>query len=316
MIIDAMKLRKTFQSRNATVESVKDVTISVARGEIFGFIGPNGAGKTTTMRMLTTLLAPTSGRALIAGLDLAKEPVKIRKKIGYVSQTGGLDPACTARENLVFQAQLYGYSSFDAQARARELIETFLLDSFADRPVNTYSGGQKRRVDVALALVHKPELLFLDEPTTGLDPQTRAHLWKELLKIQEAGTTIFLTTHYLDEADNLCNRIAIIDYGTIVAQGPPSLLKSEISGDIVMLGLDSYPESLKNLIQSQPFVREMSENKEGLRIQVDQGEHALTHLVRLFDTTQIPLQRITLSRPTLDDVFLKQTGRSLRENNL
>ena len=192
MIIDTVKLRKTFQTRNQAIESVKDVTFSIDKGEIFGFIGPNGAGKTTTMRMLTTLLAPTSGHAMIVGFDLAKEPEKIRKKIGYVSQAGGLDPACTARENLIFQAQLYGFSSVQAKARAHELIETFLLEPFADRPVSTYSGGQKRRVDVALALVHKPELLFLDEPTTGLDPQTRAHLWQELLKIQASGTTIFL----------------------------------------------------------------------------------------------------------------------------
>ncbi len=316
MIIDALKLSKTFKSRASVVESVKDVTIRVDRGEIFGFIGPNGAGKTTTMRMLTTLLRPTAGKAAIAGFDLALEADKIRRKIGYVSQAGGLDPACTARENLVFQAQLYGFSLHDAKKRAQELITNFLLDSFADRPVSTYSGGQKRRVDVTLALVHKPMLLFLDEPTTGLDPQTRAHLWQELRNIQENGTTIFLTTHYLDEADYLCNRIAIIDYGTIVAQGTPTLLKSQIGGDIVLLGLEKYSESVKNLIQSQPFVREISENKEGLRIQVDQGELALTHLVRLFDNTQVSLQRISLSRPTLDDVFLKQTGRSLRENSL
>ncbi len=267
--------------------------------------------------MLTTLLVPTEGNALIAGHDLIKEQQSIRKKIGYVSQAGGLDPACTARENLIFQAQLHGFSLHDAQLRAKELVATFLLEPFADRPVSTYSGGQKRRVDVALSLVHKPQLLFLDEPTTGLDPQSRAHLWQELMKIREQGTTIFLTTHYLDEADVLCDRIAIIDYGMIVAEGTPHALKKQIGGDIVMLGIEaSSNDSLKDLIKSQSFVREITESTEGLRICVDHGEHALASLVRLFDQTKVPLQKISLSRPTLDDVFLKQTGRSLRETSL
>jgi ABC-2 type transport system ATP-binding protein len=316
MIIQATHLRKTFVSKKQSVESVKDVTIGVQQGEIFGFIGPNGAGKTTTMRMLTTLLEPTDGQATIAGHDLKSEQHHIRKKIGYVSQSGGLDPACTARENLVFQGQLHGFSAVDARTRAQELIQNFLLESFADRPVSTYSGGQKRRTDVALALVHRPHLLFLDEPTTGLDPQSRAYLWQELTKIRAQGSTIFLTTHYLDEADILCDRIAIIDYGTIVAQGTPAVLKKQIGGDIVLLGLESSSDSLRELIQSQTYVREITEIQEGFRVCVDHGEHALASLVRLFDQTQVPLQKISLSRPTLDDVFLKQTGRSLRETSL
>jgi ABC-2 type transport system ATP-binding protein len=316
MIIQATRLRKIFGTKKNIVESVKDVSIGVEQGEIFGFIGPNGAGKTTTMRMLTTLLAPTEGKALIVGHDLMREQHLIREKIGYVSQAGGLDPAGTARENLMFQAQLHGYSKADAHERAQELVSTFILDSFADRPVSTYSGGQKRRTDVALALVHNPQLLFLDEPTTGLDPQSRAHLWQELLKIREQGTTIFLTTHYLDEADALCDRIAIIDYGMIVAEGTPQALKKQIGGDIVLLGIEASSESLKELIKGQTYVREITESVEGLRICVDHGEQALASLVRLFDHSHVPLQKISLSRPTLDDVFLKQTGRSLRETSL
>lgn len=316
MIIETHKLRKNFTSKQGTVESVKDVSITVDSGEIFGFIGPNGAGKTTTMRMLTTLLAPTEGKASITGHDLMHEPDHIRRNIGYVSQTGGLDPACSARENLIFQAQLHGFSKAQARIRAQELITTFLLELFADRPVSTYSGGQKRRVDIALALVHLPKLLFLDEPTTGLDPQSRAHLWQELLKLKEQGTTIFLTTHYLDEADTLCDRLAIIDYGTIVAQGTPQKLKSQIGGDIVTLGLCELSDPIKELIKAQSFVREINESNAGLRICVEHGESALAQLVRLLDATQLPLNTITLSRPTLDDVFLKQTGRSLRENAL
>ena len=316
MMIETHKLRKIFTSKQGPVESVKDVSIAVDTGEIFGFIGPNGAGKTTTMRMLTTLLFPTEGEASIAGHNLIREQSAIRRKIGYVSQAGGLDPACTARENLIFQAQLHGSSKAQARNRAQELITTFLLESFADRPVSTYSGGQRRRVDIALALVHLPQLLFLDEPTTGLDPQSRAHLWQELLKIKEQGTTIFLTTHYLDEADALCDTLAIIDYGTIVAQGSPQKLKNQIGGDIVTLGLREPTDSIKELIKAQSFVREINESNAGLRICVEHGESALAHLVRLLDTTQLPLNTISLSRPTLDDVFLKQTGRSLRENAL
>jgi ABC-2 type transport system ATP-binding protein len=317
MIIETKHLKKTFTTRKGIVESVKDVTIEVKSGEIFGFIGPNGAGKTTSMRMLTTLLQPSGGTARIAGFDLARESQHIRKKIGYVSQSGGLEPHTSARENLVFQAQLYGASSKQAAARAQELIHTFALESFADRVVSTYSGGQRRRVDIALALVHHPTILFLDEPTTGLDPQSRAHLWDELKKVQAQGTTLFLTTHYLDEADTLCDRIAIIDHGKIVAQGTPAELKKQIAGDIVTLGCAtaSYKD-IQELIKEQTFVREINESAEGFRIYVEEGEIALMQLVRLLDKAHVPMQAISLSRPTLDDVFLKQTGRSLREKPL
>ena len=317
MILKTEKLKKVFKGKKGVVESVKDVTIEVRQGEIFGFIGPNGAGKTTTMRMLTTLLQPTSGKVTIAGHDLIKEPHAIRQKVGYVSQSGGLDPYTSAHENIVFQAQLYGASKVQAYNRAQELIQTLALESFAQRPVSTYSGGQKRRVDIALALVHHPLLVFLDEPTTGLDPQSRAHLWQELKKIRSQGTTIFLTTHYLDEADALCDRIAIIDHGTIVTQGIPQTLKRQIAGDIVTLGCATIAyKDLEGLIKGQPFVKEIHESKEGLRVSVDQGETALVHLVRLLDNAHIPVQNISLSRPTLDDVFLKQTGRSLREDTV
>jgi ABC-2 type transport system ATP-binding protein len=317
MILKTEKLRKVFKGKKGVVESVKDVTIEVQKGEIFGFIGPNGAGKTTTMRMLTTLLQPTSGKVSIAGHDLMKEPHAIRQKVGYVSQSGGLDPHTSAQENIIFQAQLYGASKTQASQRAQELIQALALESFAQRPVNTYSGGQKRRVDIALALVHHPLLVFLDEPTTGLDPHSRAHLWQELKKLRSQGTTIFLTTHYLDEADALCDRIAIIDHGTIVTQGTPQTLKRQIAGDIVTLGCATVAyKDLEALIKPQSFVKEIHESKEGLRVAVDQGETALVQLVRLLDNAHVPVQNISLSRPTLDDVFLKQTGRSLREDTL
>lgn len=226
--IDIQNLQKTFISGDTEVHAVKGIDLRVHAGEIFGFLGPNGAGKTTTMRMLTTLLKPTAGSAYIVDFDLIQEPHKVRLHIGYVSQAGGLERSATARENLVLQAQVYGMSKKQAKARADELIETLNLTSFADRLVETYSGGQRRRADIALGMVHKPKLLFLDEPTVGLDPQSRTHIWQEVKKLKAAGTTIFFTTHYLDEADLYCDRVAIVDHGRVIALGTPTELKKEI----------------------------------------------------------------------------------------
>lgn len=314
VILQTKNLAKSFKTGKEIVESVKDVSIAVNAQEIFGFIGPNGAGKTTTMRMLTTLLQPTAGSAKIAGFDVVDQPHEIRKVIGYVSQSGGLDQCLNARENLVFQGQLYGLTTQDASKRADELIVALQLEPFAHRHVSTYSGGQRRRVEIAMALIHRPQLLFLDEPTTGLDPQTRAHLWQEILKIREQGTTIFLTTHYLDEVDALCDRIAIIDHGVIVAEGTANALKKAISGDVIILGVThAHIDNVHNLIKREPYVLEIIESKEGLRISVEHGPQALPQLVRLLDNAALDITNITLSKPSLDDVFLKQTGRTLRE---
>src|SRR6266516_1307508 len=215
-VIQTRGLRRVFKSRSRQVEAVAGVDLIVNRGEIFGFLGPNGAGKTTTLRMLATLLPPSGGTARVAGCELAAEPGRIRERIGYVGQAGG-----SGRAELVFQGRLYGMSVAAAQKRAAHLIEMLELEGAADRKTGTYSGGQKRRLDIGLGLVHDPELLFLDEPTTGLDPQSRARVWEEVMKMHDRGTTVFLTTHYLDEADALCDRVAIIDYGKIVAEGTP-----------------------------------------------------------------------------------------------
>lgn len=228
-MIEIKNLRKVYLSGTAQVKAVDGIDLSVHKGEIFGFLGPNGAGKTTTMRILTTLLKPTSGTVHVAGFDLGAEPDMVRKSIGYVSQTGGLERSATARENLVLQARLYGMSKTEAQARAAELINSLGIAAFADRLVETYSGGQRRRADIALGMVHKPKLLFLDEPTIALDPQSRAQIWEEIKKLKTHGTTIFFTTHYLDEADIYCDRIAIVDNGKIVALGTPESLKHEIA---------------------------------------------------------------------------------------
>ncbi|MBX4206400.1 ATP-binding cassette domain-containing protein [Candidatus Parcubacteria bacterium] len=229
-IIRTVNLRKSFKKgrgQGGEVLAVKGVTFSVEKGEVFGLLGPNGAGKTTTMRMLSTLLTPTSGEVKVAGLDLSAGAEEIRRRIGYVSQAGGMLRDLSGRDNVIFQAKLYGMKQKEAEARADELVRLFHLEAYADRPVSTYSGGQKRIFDLASGIVHKPELLFLDEPSTGLDPQNRAHVWEQVKKLRDQGTSVFLTTHYLDEADALCNRIAIMDKGELMAEGTPEALKGK-----------------------------------------------------------------------------------------
>ncbi len=315
-MIETHGLRKSFKTRRGVVEAVKGVDLRVESGKIFGFLGPNGAGKTTTMRMLTTLMPPTNGDARVVGYDLASEADRVREKIGYVSQAGGVEDGATGRENLVLQGRLYGLDKATARARTADLLGALQLDSIADRPGSTYSGGQRRRLDIALGLVHQPTLLFLDEPTTGLDPQSRARLWDEVRHLRESGTTIFLTTHYLDEADALCDRLAIIDDGRIVVEGTPDALKRQIAGDVVTLGLDTQDGALEraqDLLRSQSFVRELTIEDTLLRLYVEQGETALPAILRVLDGAGLTLRSIALARPTLDDVFLRQTGRSLRE---
>lgn len=314
--IETQGLRKSFKSRRGEVEAVRSVELSVEEDEIYGFLGPNGAGKTTTLRMLATLLEPDGGQANVAGCDLLKEPAAVRERIGYVSQSGGARNEATGRENLVLQARLYGMRKARARERAEKMLGLLDLAQFADRNVKTYSGGQRRRLDIALGMVHQPGLLFLDEPTTGLDPQSRARLWDEVRRLREGGTAVFITTHYLEEADALCDRLAIMDYGEIVAEGTPEALKREISGDIVTLGLqesDGKLEQASELLNGQSFVRELEATEERLRLQVDNGEQSLPLILRLFDSSGFEVSEISLSRPTLDDVFLKKTGRSLRE---
>jgi ABC-2 type transport system ATP-binding protein len=266
--------------------------------------------------MLTTLILPTDGQARVAGHDLLKESARVRERIGYVSQAGGTDTSATGRENLLLQAQLYGMSRRDAEQRTNELLAALELDSFADRQARTYSGGQRRRLDLALGMVHRPKLLFLDEPTTGLDPQSRARLWEEVRKLRIAGTTIFLTTHYLEEADTLADRLAIIDDGHIVVEGTPDSLKRQIAGDVVTLGLETHNgqfQQAQNLLCQQPFVRELHPGDGQLQLYVERGEESLPAILRLLDGAGLSVRTVALARPTLDDVFLRQTGHSLRD---
>jgi ABC-2 type transport system ATP-binding protein len=271
--------------------------------------------------MLTTLLEPTAGTATVAGADLLRDPVEVRRRIGYVPQgigatMGGTDPLCLVREELHDQAGLYHMSPERGAQRATDLIRQLDLTGLEDRQVKTLSGGQRRRLEIALGLVHEPGLVFLDEPTTGLDPQSRSNLWEHIANLRATlGTTIFLTTHYLEEADALCDRVFIIDHGVIVAAGTPDELKRRVSGDVVTLRVDMLVGKAADLLSRLPIVREMTTTDDELRLSVEHGEEALPELLRVLDSEGIALAAIGVSRPTLDDVFLTMTGRSLRDDS-
>ncbi|RLP87305.1 ATP-binding cassette domain-containing protein [Micromonospora sp. BL4] len=319
-MIETRGLRKSFRSRagreTKTVDAVRGVNLEVAEGEIFGFLGPNGAGKTTTLRMLATLIEPDGGEATIAGADLRKAPAEVRRRIGYVPQGGSTWDESTAREELVLHARMYGIGKADAQRRAARALDAFQLTEYADRKCKTYSGGQRRRVEIALGIIHEPRIVFLDEPTTGLDPQSRAHMWDEIRRLRRDGMTVFITTHYLDEADALCDRIAIMDNGEVVAEGTPAELKREISGDVVLVGLDlAVTPQAAQALDGEPYVNKLETADEGgLRLYVDEGATAIPQVLRRLDQAGLDLRSIELHRPSLDDVFLTKTGRSLRES--
>jgi ABC-2 type transport system ATP-binding protein len=309
-------LTKWFGGGSARIEAVRGIDLVVRRGQIFGFLGPNGAGKTTTLRMLTTLLPIDAGVALVAGIDVARAPTEARRRIGYVGQLGGADQQATGRENLVLQARLYGMAADAARRRSAELIEQLELAEFADRFARTYSGGQRRRLEVALGIVHRPEVLFLDEPTAGLDPQNRANLWDELRALRTAGTTIFLTTHYLEEADRLADRLAIIDHGRIVATGTPAELKRALGTASLVIETALEGEALDALgreVASQPAVTRARVEGRSLRVEVSDGTAVLPSIAALIASRHVPLQTLSLSAPSLDDVFLHLTGPSLRD---
>ncbi|HEY1574871.1 MAG TPA: ATP-binding cassette domain-containing protein [Pseudonocardiaceae bacterium] len=318
-MIETKGLRKSFEvgkrRKKTTVEAVRGVDLKVGDAEIFGFLGPNGAGKTTTLRMLTTLLEPDGGDAVIAGADLRADPARVRRLSGYVAQGGGTVDEASAREELVLQARMYGIDKAEAHRRTERALDAFQLTDFADRKCRTYSGGQRRRVDIALGVIHQPKVLFLDEPTVGLDPQSRVTMWDEVRRLREDGMTVFLTTHYLDEADALCDRIAIIDNGEIVAEGTPDDLKREIAGDVVTVNVDGAAPRAAELFDGSGFVRKLEiDPQHGLRLYVDDSASAIPQILRTLDGSDIPFGGMGLNRPTLDDVFLTKTGRSLRES--
>ncbi|MFY1634128.1 ATP-binding cassette domain-containing protein [Solwaraspora sp. WMMB335] len=319
-MIETNGLRKSFRSRQGrvtkTVDAVRGVDMLVEEGEIFGFLGPNGAGKTTTLRMLATLIEPDGGEAVIAGADLRRNPGEVRRRIGYVAQGGSTWDEVTGREELVMHARMYGIGKADAQQRATRALAAFELTDYADRKCKTYSGGQRRRVEIALGVIHEPRVVFLDEPTTGLDPQSRAHMWDEIRRLRAEGMTVFITTHYLDEADALCDRIAIMDHGEIVVEGTPAALKREIAGEVVTVGLlAGQAPAAEQLLISQPYVSKLeAPDDNGLRLFVADGAIAIPQILRTLDGAGLELNSIELHRPSLDDVFLTKTGRSLRES--
>lgn len=314
-MIKARGLARRFRARGRQVEAVQGVDIDVSAGEIVGFLGPNGAGKTTTLRMLTTLLRPTSGEATVAGHDLIADPVAVRRRIGYVAQGHGAGQDQRVGEELSMQGRLYGLRAAEARRHADALLDRLDLAGLADRVVSSLSGGQQRRLDFAMGVLHRPELLFLDEPSTGLDPQSRSNLWKHVRALRdEDGMTVFLTTHYLDEADELCDRILVIDHGTIIAEGTPEELKRTASGDLIILGTPNPLEAaaVAGRIQGGSDV---CPTGDGVTLRVPSGESVLPTLLRDLDRVGIDVWTAGVRRPTLDDVFLALTGRMLRDTD-
>ena len=317
-MITARGLERRFRRKGRTggeVHAVKGVDLDVEAGELVGFLGPNGAGKTTTLRMLTTLLKPTAGTATVGGRDLLADPLGVRERIGYVAQGGGSAPESKVADELELQGRLYRMSKADAIARGAELADQLDLTGLDQRLTRTLSGGQRRRLDIALGLIHSPGLVFLDEPSTGLDPQSRANLWDHIRRLRaEQGVTVFLTTHYLDEADALSDRLIVIDDGRIVAEGTPDALKARVNGDRVEIGVD--PEQSADAAEIAGRLagaHELSADGGVVRFRVPRGDVALPELLRALDAKSIPMLSVQVHRPTLDDVFLTLTGRSLRE---
>jgi len=300
--------------RFGALAAVDDVSFAVAQGEIFGFLGPNGAGKTTTINVLCTLLRPTSGRVHVAGHDVVRHRDQVRRSIGLVFQEPALDLKLTAEENVYLHARLYGVPADDYRRRLAEVLQLVeLWDRRHDR-VETYSGGMKRRLEIARGLVHYPRVLFLDEPTLGLDVQTRAAVWKYIRMLKEQfHMTLFLTTHYLEEADSLCDRIAIIDHGHIIRIGSPTDLKESIGGDVIVVGVaDGEPDISADILRI-PLVREAKKQGSEYRIKAEQGEETTPQIMDLIRSKGLHVTKISLTKPTLDEAYLEFTGKSIRE---
>jgi ABC-2 type transport system ATP-binding protein len=307
--IEAETLVREFRKGPRAVDGID---LAVSPGEIYGFLGPNGAGKSTTVLMLTTLLPPTSGRARVGGFDIVRQGAQVRAAIGAALQEAALDPILTGREHLMLQATLQGLPGVERRRRTQALLERVGLTEAADRRVGGYSGGMKRRLDLALALVHSPRILFLDEPTTGLDPQSRSALWEEVARLaRDEGMTVFLTTQYLEEADVLADRIGIIDHGHIVAEGTPAELKASIGGPSVEV-TPVEPDDAGRLAELLSQVGEMQRTGNGsVTVQLTGGEAELAEIIRVLDRADLHVETLQLHQPSLDDVFLAQTGRKL-----
>jgi ABC-2 type transport system ATP-binding protein len=307
--IDVIGLEREFKGG---IRAVDGIDLEVAPGEVFGFLGPNGAGKTTTVRMLVTLLRPTGGRAEVAGFDVAREPAEVRRRIGVALQEAALDLLMTGRELMELQAVLHGIPPKRVRERAADLVRRVGLDDASERRVGTYSGGMRRRLDLAMALIHEPQILFLDEPTTGLDPTSRLTLWNEVRRLRDEGTTVFLTTQYLEEADQLADRVGIIAGGRIVAEGSPAALKAEIGQPHLDVTLAGRPD----VARAREVLERFGDHRPAggdchVSIQLDGGEGEIAPVVRALDDAGLLVASLEVVRPTLDDVFLAKTGEHL-----
>jgi ABC-2 type transport system ATP-binding protein len=314
--IEARGLVKTYP---AGVRALDRLSFEVEEGAIFGLVGPNGAGKSTTVKILTTLSRPDEGEPLVAGLNVLKRPDDVRSTIGVVAQKSGCDPAATGRENARLQGHVYGHRGRALEDRIDELFAQFGLADAGDRLVRTYSGGTQRRLDIALALVHRPRALFLDEPTTGLDPEVRAYLWREISRLaRDEGLTVLLTTHYMEEADELASRLAIVDRGRVVAQGSPDGLKGELRGDAVHveLGDAEVNGQIPELLGRVTEIRDLIVDGRLLHARADNGARAVPAVLQALESEGIPVAAVTVARPSLDDVYLRYAGRTFGEANI
>jgi len=307
-IIEVKGLTKRFGS----LEAVHGISFDVAQGEVFGLLGPNGAGKTTTLSMLSTILEITSGTAIVNGFDVAKQPSQVRRSIGIVFQEPSIDDRLTGRENLEMHANLYAVPSNEKGGRIDELLKLVELEDRADSLMRTYSGGMRRRLEIARGLIHHPKVLFLDEPTLGLDPQTREHIWDYIVKLSKReNITMMLTTHYMEEADKLCDRIAIIDYGKIIALDKPRQLKGGLEGDIITVKTEKA-EELSRKLKDTTFVKDMKQQKGELKLIVRDGETIVPRVMEIAASAGIHVEAMSIRGPTLEDVFLHYTGREIR----
>jgi len=311
-IIEAENLTKVYKGK---VKAVDNISFHVEEGEIFGFLGPNGAGKTTTIKMLNTIASITSGRATVAGQDVTKHPSAVRDVIGVVPQELTADDELKGIENILLAARLHHVRGDEAKKRADELLKLVDLDTSAERRVKTYSGGMRRRLQLAIGLIHTPRILFLDEPTLGLDIQTRTKMWEYMARLnKEKGLTIFMTTHYLEEADGLCDRVAIIDHGVIKASGSPSELKEKVGGDVLNIELSSGPD-ITDFLKSIPDVSDVIRTDQAYRIKLPRAEKALPAVVEGVTKKGLEIKEISFTKPTLDEVFLDITGKSMRDED-
>jgi ABC-2 type transport system ATP-binding protein len=296
------------------VKALDGLSFAVEEGTVFGLLGPNGAGKSTTVKILTTLAQPDTGSAAVVGFDVLREPARVREAIGVVSQAGGLDRQATGRENLRLQGQVFGMGGAKLEARVDELLEQFGLTEAGNRLVRGYSGGMSRRLDVALALVHQPRVLFLDEPTTGLDPEVRAEMWGEIERLTGAGLTVLLTTHYLEEADRLAAQLAIVDRGKVVAEGSPDALKRELRGDAihVELGEGGDEGSVREALATVAGIDEILLDARVLRARAEDGARSVPAVLAALEGAGVAVASVTVARPSLDDVYLRFAGRTFR----